>query len=71
MDAVCICAPSEQHAPIALDAIAAGMHVLVEKPIATALEDGLRMTSAARLAGVKLMVGHVEGLTPLWASSPS
>ncbi|HEY7831339.1 MAG TPA: Gfo/Idh/MocA family oxidoreductase [Solirubrobacteraceae bacterium] len=64
VDAVCICAPSEQHAPIALDAIAAGMHVLVEKPIATALEDGLRMTSAARLAGVKLMVGHVERFNP-------
>jgi UDP-N-acetylglucosamine 3-dehydrogenase len=64
VDAVCICTPSDRHAPIALDAIAAGRHVLVEKPIATALEDGLRMTSAARLAGVKLMVGHVERFNP-------
>jgi UDP-N-acetylglucosamine 3-dehydrogenase len=64
VDAVCICAPSEQHARIGLDAIAAGRHVLVEKPIATALEDGLRMASAARLAGVKLMVGHVERFNP-------
>jgi predicted dehydrogenase len=64
IDAVCICAPSELHAPIALDAIAAGKHVLVEKPIATALEDGLRMASAARAAGVKLMVGHVERFNP-------
>ena len=64
VEAVCICAPSEQHARIGLDAIAAGKHVLVEKPIATALEDGLRMTSAARLAGVKLMVGHVERFNP-------
>ncbi len=64
VDAVCICAPSEHHARIALDAIAAGKHVFVEKPIATALEDGLRMAAAARLARVKLMVGHVERFNP-------
>ena len=64
IDAVCVCAPSEQHARISLDAIATGRHVLVEKPIATALEDGLRMASAAHIAGVKLMVGHVERFNP-------
>ncbi|MGA9284641.1 MAG: Gfo/Idh/MocA family oxidoreductase [Solirubrobacteraceae bacterium] len=62
--AVCICTPSEQHARVALDAIAAGKHVFVEKPIATALEDGLRMAAAARLAGLKLAVGHVERFNP-------
>jgi UDP-N-acetylglucosamine 3-dehydrogenase len=64
IDAVCICAPSEHHARIGLDAISAGKHVFVEKPIATALEDGLRMAAAARLARVKLMVGHVERFNP-------
>jgi UDP-N-acetylglucosamine 3-dehydrogenase len=64
LDAVCICAPSAQHAHIALDALAAGKHVFVEKPIATALEDGLRMAAAARLAHLKLMVGHVERFNP-------
>ena len=64
VDAVCICTPSAQHARIALEAIAAGKHVFVEKPIATALEDGLRMAAAARLAGLKLMVGHVERFNP-------
>ncbi len=64
VDAVCICTPSEQHARIALDAIDAGKHVFVEKPIATALEDGLRMAAAARVAGLKLMVGHVERFNP-------
>ena len=64
LDAVCICTPSEHHARVALDAIAAGKHVFVEKPIATALEDGLRMAAAARLARVKLMVGHVERFNP-------
>jgi UDP-N-acetylglucosamine 3-dehydrogenase len=64
VDAVCICTPSEQHARIALDALAAGKHVFVEKPIATALEEGLRMAAAARSAHLKLMVGHVERFNP-------
>jgi UDP-N-acetylglucosamine 3-dehydrogenase len=64
LDAVCICAPSDRHAELALDAIAGGKHVLVEKPIATTLEDGLRMAAAAREAGVKLMVGHIERFNP-------
>ncbi len=64
IDAVCICVPSEHHARVALDAIAAGKHVFVEKPIATALEDGLRMAAAARVAQVKLMVGHIERFNP-------
>jgi len=64
VDAVCICAPSAQHARIALDALAAGKHVFVEKPIATALDDGLRMAAAARQAGLKLMVGHIERFNP-------
>jgi UDP-N-acetylglucosamine 3-dehydrogenase len=64
VDAICITAPSAQHANIAMEVIAAGKHVLVEKPIATTLEDGLRMAAAARAAGVKLMVGHVERFNP-------
>jgi predicted dehydrogenase len=64
VDAVCVCVPSVHHARIALDALAAGKHVFVEKPIATALEDGLRMAAAARQAGLKLMVGHIERFNP-------
>jgi UDP-N-acetylglucosamine 3-dehydrogenase len=64
IDAVCVCVPSEHHARIALDAIDAGKHVLVEKPIATELHDGLRMAAAARAARVKLMVGHIERFNP-------
>jgi UDP-N-acetylglucosamine 3-dehydrogenase len=64
IEAVCICAPSSRHAELALDAIAAGKHVFVEKPIANTLPDGLRMAAAAREAGVKLMVGHIERFNP-------
>jgi UDP-N-acetylglucosamine 3-dehydrogenase len=64
VEAVCVVAPSNRHAPIVLDAIAAGKHIFVEKPIATTLQDGLRMAAAAREMGVKLMVGHVERFNP-------
>jgi predicted dehydrogenase len=64
VDAVSVAAPSSLHAEIAIAALEAGKHVLVEKPIATRLEDGLRMGAAARRAGRKLMVGHVERFNP-------
>jgi len=64
MDAISIACPSEHHAEVALEALAAGLHVLVEKPIATTLPDALRMRGAAIEAGRKLMVGHVERFNP-------
>jgi UDP-N-acetylglucosamine 3-dehydrogenase len=64
LDAVSIACPSEHHADVALEALAAGLHVLVEKPIATTLPDALRMRGAALEANRKLMVGHVERFNP-------
>ncbi len=64
MDAISIACPSEHHAAVALEALAAGLHVLVEKPIATNLPDALRMRGAALEADRKLMVGHVERFNP-------
>ena len=64
LDAISIACPSEFHAEVALEALGVGLHVLVEKPIATTLPDALRMRSAAYEAGRKLMVGHVERFNP-------
>lgn len=64
VDAVCVTAPSELHAQISIAALEAGKHLLVEKPIATRLEDGLRMAAVARASGRKLMVGHIERFNP-------
>lgn len=60
VDAVDICLPHDLHAEVAIAAAEAGKHVLVEKPIATTLEDGWRMVLAARRADVRLMVAFVE-----------
>lgn len=56
IDAVSVCAPSGLHAAISIDAMRAGKHVLVEKPIAIRLEDADRMIQVAKEEGVTLAV---------------
>ena len=56
VDVVCICTPSGLHIPIGLDAVAAGKHLVVEKPIGLATADADRLIAAAEAAGVKLCV---------------
>jgi predicted dehydrogenase len=64
VDAVTIAAPTHLHHGIALTCISRGIHVLVEKPIASSVEEGRDIIAAARRAGVTLMVGHVERFNP-------
>src|SRR5439155_1659103 len=49
----------ETNAKIAADALAAGKHVLVEKPLALSYRDGARLVQQADAAGLVLMVGHI------------
>ncbi|HQR91600.1 MAG TPA: Gfo/Idh/MocA family oxidoreductase, partial [Caulobacter sp.] len=60
LDAVIVAAPTHLHHPIALDVINAGCSVLVEKPVASTVEQGREIVSLARTKGVTLMIGHVE-----------
>jgi len=64
VDVVTIAAPTHLHRDIALTCIARGIHVMVEKPIASSVEEGREIIAAARRAGVTLMVGHVERFNP-------
>lgn len=60
IDIVDICAPGFMHAEIAIAALAAGKHVLVEKPLANTLAEAEAMAEAGRLArtrGVQSMIG--------------
>src|SRR5438552_1090285 len=63
-DALDICATPDQHAPIALTAIASGKHVLVEKPFALTLADCRDLVAAADRAGVTLMVAQNQRFLP-------
>src|SRR3954469_6326199 len=64
IDAVTIAAPTHLHRDLALACINRGVHVLVEKPIASSVEEGRAIIAAARRAGVALMIGHVERFNP-------
>ena len=55
---VCVCLPHYLHFPVTLEAIRAGKHVLVEKPLTTSLEEGQQLVDAAAAAGVSLGVSH-------------
>src|SRR6202041_1914345 len=68
VDAVTIAAPTHLHHELSLAAIARKIHVLVEKPIASSVEEGQEIVTAAREAGVTLMVGHVERFNPAVAA---
>ena len=58
VDAVVVATPPAAHAPVALQALRQGRHALVEKPLATTIEDAQEMVDAAAANGVHLMAGH-------------
>jgi predicted dehydrogenase len=58
LDAVAIATPVGTHAPLALAALRAGKHVLVEKPLAGSIRDAEAMVRAAKDADRILMVDH-------------
>lgn len=58
IDLIDICLPIDQHEPVAVAALQAGKHVLVEKPISVKLDAAGRMKKAAEKAGKHLMVAQ-------------
>jgi predicted dehydrogenase len=64
IDLIDVCTVTDQHTPIALAALKAGKHVLVEKAIALSPQDADAMVSAAKSAGKLLMVAHVLPFFP-------
>ena len=64
LDAVVVCGPNFLHAPMTLDALKAGFHVLCEKPMATSRQDAKKMIAAAKRARKYLMIGLNQRLMP-------
>ena len=60
VDAVSIAVPTAQHYPVARDFLEAGTDVLVEKPIASSIEQAEDLFRIARENGRTLQIGHVE-----------
>ncbi len=59
IEAVVIATPAPTHAALAEQALAAGKHVFVEKPITLAVADAERLIAVSRASGRQLMVGHL------------
>ena len=64
LDAAVIATPNRFHAELGVALLKAGVHVLVEKPIAATVEDAQAMIDAAKANDRVLMVGHVERFNP-------
>lgn len=60
IDALIIAAPADAHFDLAVTALNAGKHVLVEKPIAAELAQADEMAALARARGLVLQIGHLE-----------
>ena len=59
IDAVVIATPTDTHAALAIAAMQAGKHVLVEKPLARTVDEAALMVAVAEQTGTKLLCGQV------------
>ena len=64
VDGVIIATPNSTHSEIALQCIAAGVHALIEKPLATTVSEGEAIADAARRAGVTVATGFCTRFRP-------
>ncbi len=64
VEAVCIAVPTLLHHRVGMACLQAGLHVLIEKPIAATQEEAADLIRAAETAGRLLQVGHIERFNP-------
>ena len=64
VEAVCIAVPTLLHHRVGMACFNAGVHVLIEKPIAASQEEAAELIRAADAAGRLLQVGHIERFNP-------
>ena len=64
VDAVIVATPPRDHARVAMQALRAGRHVMIEKPLTTSLADAKRLVAEAKRTGAVLMAGHTFEFNP-------
>jgi len=69
VDAVFVCTPEDAHADVAVAAIQAGKHLLIEKPVTHDLASAARVRVAATGSQATIMVGHLLRFEARWASA--
>jgi predicted dehydrogenase len=64
VDAVCIAVPTKLHYQVGMDCLQAGIHTLIEKPIAASIAEAESLVNAAADSNCILQVGHIERFNP-------
>jgi predicted dehydrogenase len=64
VDAVCIAVPTRLHHSVGMTCLKAGVHVLIEKPIAASIAEAESLVNAAAASHCILQVGHIERFNP-------
>ena len=68
-DGVILATPNHLHVPQALQCIAAGVPVMVEKPIATTVAEGEQLLKLVHETGAKVLIGHHRAHSPIMAKA--
>ncbi|MBF2063281.1 MAG: Gfo/Idh/MocA family oxidoreductase [Calothrix sp. C42_A2020_038] len=66
VDAVCVAVPTRMHYAVGISCLLAGIHVLLEKPIAASVSEAESLVNAAAESGCILQVGHIERFNPVF-----
>ena len=66
VDAVSLVTPTPMHFDLAMQCLAQGKHVLVEKPITETLEQAQKLTEAAEMSDLIVQIGHIERFNPVF-----
>lgn len=64
LDLITIAVPTKLHKKVALDCIAKGLHIIIEKPIAANVREAKEIVARAKQKGIKFTVGHIERFNP-------
>lgn len=64
VDAVCIAVPTKLHHEVGVRCLQAGVHILIEKPIAASISEAESLVNLAAETGCILQVGHIERFNP-------
>ncbi len=68
-DGIVLATPNHLHLPQALECMAAGVPILLEKPIAATLAEGLQLQKVAEETGARILIGHHRAHSPIMAKA--
>ena len=68
-DGLVLATPNALHVPQALQCVAAGLPILLEKPVATTVQEGERLLRAVQESGSKVLIGHHRAHSPIMAKA--